>query len=109
MKKIFIALLLLLPITTFAVEQPVQEKVLNYFKSDQEPTVKDAVWTSNSTFKVGVLDNGTNRSGFASYICEVLRSDFKIKEDVIISIIDIAKLVNTGQWITLGKKYCTAQ
>ncbi len=106
MKKLFISLLLLLPMTTFAVEQPVQEKVLNYFKSDQEPAVKDALWTDSSTFKVGMLDDGTDRTGFASYICEVLRDNFNINGGVSVVVIDIEKLVETHKWIELGKTNC---
>ena len=49
------------------------ERVKNILKSNEEPTVKDAVWTAlNDIFKVGVLNDGSNRNGYASYVCEVL-------------------------------------
>ena len=39
----------------------------------KEPKVKEAIITDANVLYVSVEDDGTNRSGYASYICEVLR------------------------------------
>lgn len=78
--------------------------VLTQFKGGSEPTVKDAIWTSPKMFKVGVLDDGTNRNGFAAYVCsEAAAAGLK---GISVQVIDIAKLKNTGKWVKLGEKQC---
>lgn len=74
--------------------------------SKDEPTSKDAVWTSDSIFKVGVLDDGTDRSGYAQYVCEVLYEHGFKGEKVWVQVIDIAKLVRTNKWEKLGEAHC---
>lgn len=84
-----------------------REKAKQYFLGNDEPTVKDATWTSDYMFKVGVVDDGTPRHGFANYVCEVLRSDFNIKDkQLMVEVIDIEKLVSTNKWVELGKATC---
>lgn len=51
---------------------PKHDKVVKIFQSGQEPTAKDAVWTQKDIFKVGVIDDGSRRDGYAQYVCEVL-------------------------------------
>ncbi len=82
-----------------------KEDAESYFKSDKEPKVKDAKWTSDTLFKVGVLDDGTRRDGYAQYVCSVLKDDFKISK-VDVHVIDIAKLAATGEWVKLGEAVC---
>jgi len=85
---------------------PLHQAVEAVFKSAQEPTAKDAVWTQDNIFKVGVIDNGSERSGYASYVCEVLYDHgFKGKK-VWVQIIDIVKLTREGKWETLGDARC---
>jgi len=78
--------------------------VLNQFKSKAEPTAKDALWTSETMFKVGVLDNGSDRYLYAQYVCDVLAEN-GIK-GVSVQIIDIVKLVRTNKWVKLGENHC---
>lgn len=79
-----------------------------YFLSEKEPTVKDATWTKPLMFKVGVIDDGTNRDGFAHYVCETLRHDFKISDTgLTVEVIDVEKLVKTDKWIALGRAVCS--
>ena len=93
--------------TDNSITQAEKEKIVNYFKSDKEPTVKDATWKTDSSFSVGVIDDGTNRDGFAEYVCQVLNNDFDIKgKRVFVSVIDIAKLNSEGKWINLGIANC---
>lgn len=85
----------------------VREQVKQHFLSDKEPTVKDATWTAPYMFKVGVVDDGSSRDGFAQYVCEVLRGDFKIADkQLMVEVIDIEKLVATNKWVELGKATC---
>lgn len=85
---------------------PNHNAVMSRFKGSEEPTAKDAVWTSEKVFKVGVVDDGTRRDGYAAYICQVLYDyGFKGKE-IWVQIVDIGKLVQSGKWKKLGEAYC---
>lgn len=85
---------------------PQHDEVARIFKSSEEPTAKDAIWTQGGIFKVGVIDNGSDRSGYASYVCEVLYDHgFKGKR-VWVQVVDIAKLAREGKWIKLGQTHC---
>ena len=86
--------------------QKARDEVVAYFKSGEEPKVKDAVWTADDIFKVGVLDDGTDRSGYAQYVCEVLSERGFKGEKVWVQVIDIAKLVRTNKWEKLGDARC---
>lgn len=48
------------------------EKVKKLFQSNEEKTTKDAIWTSRDIFKVGVINDGSRRDGYADYVCQVL-------------------------------------
>ena len=85
---------------------PQHDEVLRYFTSGQEPKVKDALWTSRDIFKVGLLNDGTSRDGYAGYVCEVLyEHGFKGKA-IWVQAIDIAVLKRTGKWVKLGESHC---
>ncbi|ABD90584.1 hypothetical protein [Mannheimia haemolytica] len=104
--------LTLLALSLFAL--PVQadslelarNKVKQIFISDEEPKVKDATWTAPFIFKVGVFDDGTKRDGYAEYVCQVLYDHGFKGKGVLVSVIDIKKLVQTGDWVDLGKAKC---
>ncbi|MBR0573367.1 MULTISPECIES: hypothetical protein [Pasteurellaceae] len=86
-----------------------REEVKNYFISDSEPKVIDAIWTSSNTFKVGVINDNTNRDGYAQYVClELYDRGFKGK-NVMVRVVDIQKLVQTGEWVNLGTAFCSAK
>lgn len=80
-------------------------EIIEYFKGDDEPNVLDALFPY-STLKLGMHNDGSNRDGYAEYACQVLQSDFGIKETVTVTIIDIDKLVSTDKWETIGKANC---
>jgi hypothetical protein len=90
---------------TAQATQAQQRAVLAHLKSGEEPTVKDAMFTSDRMLKVGVLDNNTPRDGYASYMCQVLAD--KGVRGVRVQVIDIAKLVRTDKWVKLGEAGCT--
>lgn len=85
---------------------PAQEAVLRQFKSKAEPTAKDAIWTSATMFKVGVLDNGKARDGYALYVCEAMAERGLSGRGMSVQIIDIIKLSATGKWVKLGEAHC---
>ena len=100
------------PVQSKAVEDTAQkgatddarQKALQHFKT-KEPKVKDAMW-SKGILKLGVLDDGSNRNGFAEYACQVLKDDYKITEPTIVEVLDIAKLSSTNKEVILGKATC---
>lgn len=83
----------------------IRASIQKRFQSSQEPTAKDAIWTTRGTFKVGVTDNGKNRDGYAEYVCSIVR-EHGVKDQVRVEIIDILKLVRTNKWIKLGECIC---
>ena len=83
-----------------------REKVQQLFQGKDEPTAKDALWTSHDIFKVGVIDNGASRDGYASYVCQVLY-DYGFKGNKVwVQVIDIVKLTRNNDWIKLGESHC---
>jgi hypothetical protein len=82
------------------------EKVTKLFQSNQEKTAKDAIWTTQNIFKIGVFDDASSRNGYARYVCSVLYDyGFKGKR-VWVQIIDIIELTKNGKWVKLGEARC---
>lgn len=106
-KSLFLLSLIFTSLTVHAASFSLNhDKAVNYFKSDQEPKVIDAVWTADDIFKVGVFDNGTSRNGYAQYVCMAL-SDFGFKnKGVWVQVIDYRKLINDGSWKRIGEAHC---
>lgn len=85
---------------------PAHDEVKKLFNSEAEPTSKDATWTTPKIFKVGVLDDGSSRNGYASYVCEVMYEHGFKGKGIWVQVIDIALLVRTGKWQKLGEAKC---
>ncbi|MCU4419879.1 hypothetical protein [Acinetobacter lwoffii] len=85
------------------ISEEKKQQAVTHFKNDK--TIKDTVWTSNSIFKVGVMDNGSSRDGLAQYVCQEL-NELNIHK-VRVKIIDIQALVSTNKWIDLGQASCS--
>lgn len=103
-EKLYVTALACIVTTAAFAQTAAHDALLTQFKSKSEPTAKDAIWTTESTFKVGVIDNGKNRDGYAAYVCQEAAA--KGLKSVSVQIIDIAKLKNTGKWIKLGERRC---
>lgn len=88
------------------ISQHLQNEITAHFKGSSEPTALDAVWTSKNTFKVGVVDDGSNRNGYAQYVCAEIRSRGVSINPLMVVIIDIGELVRTDKWVDLGKAVC---
>lgn len=80
-------------------------EIVAYFKSDEEPSIEDALFSS-STLSLGMHNDGSSRDGFAKYACQILQSEFDVDELIIVNIIDIDKLVFADKWEKLGKANC---
>ena len=105
MKKLFVILIALSFSTVYAESR---EDAVKYFKSDQEKTTKDATWGSKTDFRVGVLNDGSNRDGYARYVCSVLMDDFGFRnKNLHVGVYDIAKLAYQKKWIRIGRHYCS--
>lgn len=95
------------PIT--GISDETKDAISAYFKSDSEPTIKDATWTDQSkdTLYVGVIDDKSNRDGIANYVCSVLNDDFGLAgQGVDVYVMDIAKIARDNKWVILGKAKC---
>ncbi len=109
MKSIFISaltLLFLVGCDTQKPDTPEHRRVVKIFQSSEEPTATDAVWTAYDLLKVGVCDNGTNRDGYAGYVCQVLYEHGFRGKKVLVHVIDIAALTRNNQWKKLGTADC---
>lgn len=88
------------------INDKAKDDVVFYFKSGKEKQVKDTVWAQDSIFKVGMINDKTDRSRYAEYVCTVLY-DFGFKgQQVWVQIIDIAELVKTNKWVKMGEAHC---
>lgn len=86
---------------------PAHEAVLSHFKSGKEPTAKDAIWATPYSFKVGVIDNKSNRDGYAQYVCKVIGDHIKDTSLITVRVIDIAALKRSKEWRTIGEHQCS--
>ena len=86
-----------------------QKRMVKLFQSNEEPSVRDALWINETGFfKVGMYDDGTNRNGFAEYVCLTLHSEscYFRENDVWVQVIDIVKLLRDDDWVKLGEYRC---
>lgn len=85
---------------------PLREEIQAHFNSSAEPTTKDSAWTQRGIFKVGVIDNKSDRSGYAAYVCEIIRERGLRDPGIRVHVIDIALLVRKNEWKKLGEAAC---
>jgi hypothetical protein len=102
-----VVLLSLAPICIAGNFSAKHNKVIKYFQSSEEPTAKDATWTQVDIFKVGVINNGRSRDGYAQYVCSIL-DDYGFKgKKTWVQIIDVVRLTKgDGKWVKLGEAHC---
>lgn len=108
MKNLFIIMLMLsIPTLTYAESfGPKYDKIVSFFQGETEPSALDATWDSESSFKIGVMDNGKSQNDYANYTCEILYNEGFRGKGVEVIIIDIQKLAYKQKWVTLGKATC---
>lgn len=100
MKRITILLLLTLPLPVAADWDAAMTELR------AEPRIKDLQYEADhSVLRIGVLNDGSNRDGYAQYVCATLHAH-AAGGSVLIKIIDIGRLVSEKEWVTLGEHYC---
>lgn len=106
--KLFVLLMAAALAACFPAEPmtPAHEQVAARFKGEDEPTAKDAMWTSPHVFKVGVLDNRQNRDGYAAYVCEVVVEAGLDGKDIEVQVVDIVSVAKGDRWRILGRASC---
>jgi len=87
-------------------DEEIKQSIVNYFQSNEEPSVKAAIWTSKDTFKVGVFDDRTRRDGYAEYVCQVLYEHGLKGHKIWVQVLDVIKLTRDGDWVKLGEAHC---
>lgn len=110
MKKvliIFFAVILTTPALIYAESfGPKYDKIITFFQSETEPSALDATWESKTTFKIGVLDEGSNWDNYANYACEILYNEGLKGQGIEVKIIDLHQLAYKKKWVTLGHATC---
>lgn len=81
-----------------------QQAFTAYLIGPQEPKVKDATWMTDSNLYVAVVNDGSDRSGFAQYVCMAAK-DHGVQPDLV-KVVDIAKVLNEKKFVELGSTYC---
>lgn len=110
MKKVFIiffTIILTTPALIYAESLgPKYDKIITFFQGDTEPSALDATWDSKTSFKIGVIDDGSNWDNYADYACEILYNEGLKGQEIEVKIIDIQKLAYKKKWVTLGDASC---
>jgi len=83
-----------------------REQIRRHFKGHSEKITKDATWTGKDVFKVGVVDDGSNRDAYARYVCRVLYGHGFEGAGVSVQVIDIQKRGGVEPWVILGEARC---
>lgn len=101
--------LTLIPLVLFgslalAAPGTAQKLLLNDLISPEEPKIKDAVWMTDKNLYIGVIDDGSNRSGLADYVCSIATEKGAPAE--LVKVVDIVKVKRDGKFHELGKSYC---
>lgn len=79
--------------------------MLKHFKTKEKIT-KDAIWNGDKFFYVGVWDDGSNRNGYAEYVC-LVAYDYGLKgEHIYVKVVDYAKVVKQEGFEKLGEAFC---
>lgn len=72
----------------------------------QDSSAQDFLVTDDGAIYVGVLDNGSNRDGYAASVCEVVRTNATGEGNRLVRIIDIAAVSRGEGFKTLGRHQC---
>jgi hypothetical protein len=92
-----------------AETDPVIQKALVALKGESK--IKDIMYRQNETVRwtVGVFDDGTNRNGYAEYVCLTLKHQGVDLKGSIVRVVDIAKIAQggvPGSGTSLGSMNC---
>lgn len=105
MKKTLIAALIFIaPGVAYSDPSASQKDLIKYLIGPEEPTIKDASWSTDTNLYVGVVDDGSDRTGLAEYVCLTAKERGAPAE--MVKVIDVVKVVREGKFEELGKSYC---
>lgn len=81
-----------------------QTKLAGLLQKIERSTVKDAHWSTDTSFWITLLDDGTRRDGYAQAVCEIVRNN-GVSGFVTVTAWD-AVAMNRGEFRELGKARC---
>lgn len=90
---------------SYGVPNEIRQKISESIRKD-EKAVKDHIWSNGRHLEVGVINDGSRRDGFASYLCQVVNDHGAKGMHVKVSVIDIWKWVHKKEWVELGSANC---
>lgn len=95
----------LLIVLAAGITQPMQE-VADRINRGEEAAFTGAFWTSSKNLKVGILDNGQSRTGYAWYVCELLREKGVPMNGLRVTMLDHAQMTLNKREVKLGDAWC---
>jgi hypothetical protein len=81
-----------------------QKDLVKYLIASEKKTIKDAIWMNRDNLYVGVINDGSDRKGLASYVCSVA-SERKAPAKMV-KVVDIVKVQRSGKFEELGRADC---
>lgn len=85
--------------------EALRQKVIDYLKSDKEPSIKDAHWLNATHLIVAMINNGGSYDGWAESVCAMAGSQGLVTHGTRIEIIDFQSMLNE-KFKSLGSHYC---
>ncbi|MGY1490748.1 hypothetical protein ACW4YW_15180 [Methylobacillus pratensis] len=85
--------------------QEIRDKVVDYLKSDKEPSIKDAHWFNPTHLVVAIIDKGGSYDGWAGSVCLMAGRQGLITRGTRIEIIDYKSMLQE-KFKSLGSHYC---
>ncbi|DAB39946.1 MAG TPA: hypothetical protein CFH81_06945 [Sulfurovum sp. UBA12169] len=94
-------------------EKQEKEKIIAPLKKDflahmkeKEKIVQDAIWNGDRYFYVAVYDDGSNRNGYAEYVCQVAYEKGLRGEKIYVKVVDYTKVLQNQGFVKLGEAFC---
>lgn len=106
---IFISFIIFMSLAS-ASEPESKEITLAKQEIQKEQKVVDLYYNPNAEIEwhIGVLDDGSKRHGFASYICDILHEHRLVSQNTSVRIVDVSKIKrgNNFREASLGRINC---
>ncbi len=82
------------------------DKIVAFFQGESEPAALDAIWESKTSFKIGMMGDGSGKDDYAQHVCDVLYKEGLRGQKIEVKIVDIQKLAFDNKWVVLGSAIC---
>ncbi len=96
---------LFLPNTNININSDEQFEIIDYFKSDKEPSISVPLFKENILY-LGIKNKEKTENILATHSCKKLQQKGYDLTNVIVKIFDVDKWYSDGELITLGEKRC---